>query len=584
MKKKILSGFLALITMLNTTTILADETSQIDGVGSVECTVTSSVPDPNQYLVTVPKNLQLNTETFEANYSVKSEGTIVEPYAVSCVPDDNFVMINESKSVNTAVEQDRFIWLPEELDGTCMASGTVKTESELSSGLWEGQFRFVISLIDNYINTNAITQEGEAANVFSSRVIGSRETNLMSALVLSGTMEEENLPDYLVTMETDDYDSLGEVTFYLSEVAEPQDDVSIITYDTVTKEWSYITTEEVIDDKTITINFAGKEQIPFVKVNDDGSFENIPLELGPGYYDENGELLATWEQVEQDGFNVEDTDGGDNALYEITSSYNLEATAKIVMPEGITKIGYQAFKDCYKLSSIIIPTSLTYIGEEAFYNCSKLRELTIPANVTNIDEDAFYNCDSLNLTIENPDVTIGRYSLKHVANVNINKDVEEFKGAKCVNGTVMNDIFIVKDNVLHAFLGSESSTITVPDNITEIHNDAFRGWGIKDIIIPSSVTSIDSCAFYGCSHLTNIVLPEGVEVLGGYAFYRCTRLQTIVIPSSITSLGKYLFDDSDNLTTIYYTGTEDQFEDDINKHDEWGDGCNATIVYNYVRE
>ena len=49
--------------------------------------------------------------------------------------------------------------------------------------------------------------------------------------------------------------------------------------------------------------------------------------------------------------------------------------------------------------------------------------------------------------------------------------------------------------------------------VTEIQAGAFKGTGITDVLIPSSVTSIGTEAFANCTSLTNVVL-ERYGVLG----------------------------------------------------------------------
>ena len=63
-----------------------------------------------------------------------------------------------------------------------------------------------------------------------------------------------------------------------------------------------------------------------------------------------------------------------------------------------------------------------------------------------------------------------------------------------------------------------------------------------ELKIPDTITKIPSCAFYGCSDITNVSIPEGVTSIGDYAFSVCTSLTEITIPSSVTSIGVYAFD------------------------------------------
>ena len=67
----------------------------------------------------------------------------------------------------------------------------------------------------------------------------------------------------------------------------------------------------------------------------------------------------------------------------------------VVIPEGVTSIGEEAFKDCKSLTGIVIPARVTSIGEEAFEYCGCLMSVTIPNGVTSIGGSAFADCKNL---------------------------------------------------------------------------------------------------------------------------------------------------------------------------------------------
>ena len=65
------------------------------------------------------------------------------------------------------------------------------------------------------------------------------------------------------------------------------------------------------------------------------------------------------------------------------------------IPQSVTTIGSQTFRDCSGLTSVNIPNSVTTIGGSAFFGCSGLTSITIPNSVTEIVGQAFYECDGL---------------------------------------------------------------------------------------------------------------------------------------------------------------------------------------------
>lgn len=79
-----------------------------------------------------------------------------------------------------------------------------------------------------------------------------------------------------------------------------------------------------------------------------------------------------------------------------------EKVARVIIEDGCTSIGVDAFKNCSALSSIIIPDSVTEIGEEAFYQCRNLKSLDIPDGVKTVDFYWLYRCSGLD-NLELPD-------------------------------------------------------------------------------------------------------------------------------------------------------------------------------------
>ncbi len=74
---------------------------------------------------------------------------------------------------------------------------------------------------------------------------------------------------------------------------------------------------------------------------------------------------------------------------------------------------------------------------------------------------------------------------------------------------------------------------------------------LTSVTLPEGLTSIKEDAFSGSS-LASVTLPEGLTSIGGYAFSRCDGLASITIPESVTSIGFDAFGRCTNLTTLEF--------------------------------
>ena len=93
--------------------------------------------------------------------------------------------------------------------------------------------------------------------------------------------------------------------------------------------------------------------------------------------------------------------------------------------------------------------------------------------------------------------------------------------------------------------------VVIPKSVTTLGSGAFyECTSLTSINIPNSVTSIGEFAFDHCTSLTSINIPNSVTSIGTYAFESCTSLTSINIPNSVTSIGTYAFQNCTSLTSI----------------------------------
>jgi hypothetical protein len=104
-----------------------------------------------------------------------------------------------------------------------------------------------------------------------------------------------------------------------------------------------------------------------------------------------------------------------------------------------------------------------------------------------------------------------------------------------------------------AFSGCSGLTsVTIPSSVTSIGGDAFRNcFNLASFTIPSSIKSIRTEVFHGCSRLSSMIIPPSVISIENYAFWECTGLTSVTIPSSVISIGNKAFYGCSGLNSIF---------------------------------
>ena len=259
-----------------------------------------------------------------------------------------------------------------------------------------------------------------------------------------------------------------------------------------------------------------------------------------------------------------------------TMSFAYGSFESITIPDSVTSIDHSAFYGCSSLTSITIPDSVTSINHNAFYGCSSLTSITIPDSVTSIGGSVFSGCNSLTSIVV--DINNRVFDSRNNCNAIIKTSTNTLIAA-CKTTVIPDSVTSISGG---AFSGCSSLTsITIPDSITIIDEQVFAGCSsLTSITIPDSVTSIGWMSFEGCSSLTSITIPDSVTSIDAGAFSGCSSLTSITIPDSVTSIDVGAFIDCLSLYNVYYTGTEEQWNDiSIDMFNEYL--TSANITYNY---
>lgn len=236
----------------------------------------------------------------------------------------------------------------------------------------------------------------------------------------------------------------------------------------------------------------------------------------------------------------------------------------------VTTIGNAAFRDS-SVTSVTIPASVTEIGANAFAGCTNLTSVT-------------YGGDWSNLTIQsgNPAVQDAAnaplFDFEFILN-NTAVVVTNYKYNGAAADVTIPSRYQGKPvtTIGHAaFFNSAVTSVTIPDSVTSISDEAFINCPkLTNISIPNSVTYIGFSAFSSCTSLKSITLPSSLSFISGALFLGCSQLTTIHIPVSVTSIGNNAFADCPSLMTVTYPGSKTQW-DDITK------GRNSDVLENHL--
>ena len=226
--------------------------------------------------------------------------------------------------------------------------------------------------------------------------------------------------------------------------------------------------------------------------------------------------------------------------------------------------------------NIVIPSELggkpvTAIADKAFEGYKNIVNIYIPKTIKAIGEDAFQNATSNLIRFicyegtENEWANIAIQKGNEELNPREFDDVAWFRLYECnLSGDM---VYQASDDAatLVRYFGSDSK-VDIPAElggkpVTEIGEWAFAYYSsLTEVTIPEGVTSIRAFAFRSCSSLTEAIIPEGVTSIGESAFQSCGSLTEVTIPKSVTSIESFAFCDCGALATVYYGGTQEDWD------------------------
>ncbi len=246
---------------------------------------------------------------------------------------------------------------------------------------------------------------------------------------------------------------------------------------------------------------------------------------------------------------------------------------KILLPDGVTKIGNNAFDACSNLVTLMIGTGeenivdLTKVNEvgasafsgceaitevkfadynaskpelklgtRAFASCKNLEEIKIPIKTAaNLGANAFEQCVKLVKVGLHNDLAYlsnGLFQGAGASEYNIQFYVIE-KGENSSVSQLPDHISYVGDNCFtNAWLWDMD--LTTCTKLTKLNQYSFSSSKIRSLKLPESLETIEMQAF-GAATMDSIVIPEKCINIGEGAFNKCS-IQEITLPDALTEI------------------------------------------------
>ena len=221
---------------------------------------------------------------------------------------------------------------------------------------------------------------------------------------------------------------------------------------------------------------------------------------------------------------------GKIALYAKVVHTSLDEPSIIEIDEdsGVIILDYDGKKTAIGVISpnpnLVIPEGVEEIAENAFYNYGEIVSITFPSTLKKMSYSSFMYCTNVE-RIEIP-------SIEQWVKV----EVVEFAGQ------TPTYVFFKEGNFY------------------------VNGELIVDCVIPEGVTEINASVFGCCESIKTVSFSDTVEIVDG--FYYCQNLESITLSANVKKINDYAFSYSNNLKTINFKGTMDEWYA-IEKGGQW---------------
>ncbi|MBQ9786383.1 MAG: InlB B-repeat-containing protein, partial [Clostridia bacterium] len=184
-----------------------------------------------------------------------------------------------------------------------------------------------------------------------------------------------------------------------------------------------------------------------------------------------------------------------------------------------------------KVVNLIVPDSVSSISAYLFAGCQSITSFSIGKNskLTTIDPNAFYDCSLKALYFQGTVEDWINYNKKYL------NPLTKFTLDLYINNELVVDLVI-------------------PSSVTSIELSTFRNiYSLNTVTFEQNakITSIGESAFRKCTNLQTVTFGQGCKLtnIGYAAFAYCESLESITIPALVANVDDYAFEDCTKLKT-----------------------------------
>lgn len=255
-----------------------------------------------------------------------------------------------------------------------------------------------------------------------------------------------------------------------------------------------------------------------------------------------------------------------------------------VVPNSVKEISSYAFSEVHALNSLKLSENLEVIDGYAFLGCN-LKKLNLPAGIKEIRVYAFsgMELEGFDWPEHIEEIGYGMFlGCKNLKSINMSENIKVIDGKAFEDTGFESFDWPETVNVIDPYTFANCKNlkkVNITGEIDEIDSSAFEGSAIEEFVWPATAKKVSSQVFQNCNNLKKVTVPEGITSIGAWVFKNAS-IEEFICPKSVTAFGYKAFADCPNLRTIYYTGTEEEWES-ISKSDKAVPN-NIAVVCNYI--